>query len=117
MTTIVRPLDLTTLHLDKGSHRRPADNGPGPMCLLEAATWMAGEDWSDHPACVSLVLAEFGRDLNDLLPDDKRQQLVPLIPLMLGTADDGLDETRSYLALDWLVRFEESDWDRVDTPT
>lgn len=104
--TTLRPLDLNALRLGCGSHDQPDEFDPtaGQACLLEAAAWMAGEPWSDHPQCVSPVLGAFGRGLNDVLPDDKRQQLRPLIPSLIGTAGDGLDETRSYMALDWLIR-------------
>jgi hypothetical protein len=27
-----------------------------------------------------------------------------MIPHLVGTADDGLDQHRSYLAMDWLIR-------------
>jgi len=101
-----RVLDLETLHLEKGGHDTP-DQG---LCLLEAAAYLAGEEHSDHPVCVSRVLGEFGRNVNDLLPDDKRQALKPLIPMMLGTAGDGLDEQRGYLALDWLIRTYTPAW-------
>ena len=93
-------LDLSTLTLKKGGHSGPGDG----MCLLEAAAYMAGEDWSDHPECVCTVLGSFGRNLNDVLPDDKRQLLKPLLPELLSTAADGHAEARSYMALDWLVR-------------
>ncbi len=36
--------------------------------------------------------------------------LKPLIPAMVGTRDDGLDEARGYLALDWLVRTYTPTW-------
>src|SRR5258708_25926941 len=74
------------------------------MCLMEAAAWLAGRDHSDRPPCVSPVLGAFGRPLNDVLPDEPRQQLRQYLRPMLGTAGDGKDETRSYLALDWLIR-------------
>lgn len=54
--------------------------------------------------CVSPILGEFGRNLNDVLPDDLRQELKGLIPSLSGTAGDGWDESRSYMALDWLIR-------------
>jgi len=110
--TTLRPLDLNALRLGSGSHDQPDEFDPtaGQACLLEAAAWMAGEPWSDHPQCVSPVLGAFGRGLNDVLPDDKRQQLRPLIPSLIGTADDGLDETRSYMALDWLIRTYTPAW-------
>jgi hypothetical protein len=49
-------------------------------------------------------------NLNDVLGDDRRQELKRFLPLpgqpspLAGTFGDGLDETRSYMALDWLVR-------------
>jgi len=99
-------LDLNTLTLAKGGHET-RDNG---VCLLEAVAWWAEEDHTDHPTCVSPVLGTFGRNLNDVLPDTKRQELRPLIPLLPGTAGDGHDETRGYLALDWLIRTYTPAW-------
>jgi hypothetical protein len=93
-------IDLDTMVLAKGGHDTRLDG----VCLLEAVAWQAGEDHTDRPVCVSPVLAAFGRSLNDVLPDAKRQELVPLVPLLPGTAGDGHDETRGYMALDWLIR-------------
>jgi hypothetical protein len=101
MTTI----DLESLVLESGGH---ASREQG-VCLLEAVAWFAGQDHTDHPPCVSPVLGAFGRSLNDLLPQATRQELRPLIPLLPGTADD-LDEQRSYLALDWLIRTHMRAW-------
>jgi hypothetical protein len=91
---------LSELHLDTSSHSTRDDG----VCLLEAVAWFAGEKHTDRPSCVSPVLRDFGISLNDRFPDDKRQLLVPLIPELVGTAGDGHDEARGYLALDWLVR-------------
>jgi hypothetical protein len=88
------------LKLSRGGHK-PTDN---KACLLEAVAYVAGEPWSDRPACASPVLITYGQRLNDVLPDDLRQQLIPFIPRIVGTAGDGKDERRSYLALDWLTR-------------
>jgi len=96
----VNHIDLGTLTLAHGDHE---DRSNG-LCLMEAVAWWAGEDHTDHPACVSPVLGQFGRNLNDLLPDARRQELRQFIPQLAGTAGDGLDERRGYLALDWLVR-------------
>ena len=99
-TPTIDAAKLTGITLAKGGHETP-DEG---LCLLEAVAFLAGERHSDHPVCTSRVLGEMGRGLNDVLPDELRQQLVPLIPGLPGTADDGHDEARSYLALDWLIR-------------
>jgi hypothetical protein len=93
-------IDLDTLILTKGIHETRSDG----VCLLEAAAWQAGEDHTENPAYVSHVLRAFGRTLNDVLPDGKRQELRPLIPLLPGTRGDGNDVARGYMALDWLVR-------------
>jgi hypothetical protein len=119
MTTVKhRPLDLSRLLLAKSSHA-PADLSDGQIaangdaaCLLEAVAYVAGEKWTDEPRCVSPVLGVFGRNLNDVLPDDRRQELVPLIPKLIGTRDEQ-DEARSYLALDWLIRVYTPTWLRM----
>jgi len=98
--TTIDPAWLETLTLAKGGHNSP-DEG---LCLLEAVAYVRGVEHTDRPRCVSEVLGTYGRALNDCLPHEPRQQLKPFIVLLPGTAHDGLDEQRSYLALDWLIR-------------
>jgi len=93
-------IDLDALVLAKGSH----DDREQGVCLMEAVAWFAGQEHTDHPPCVSPVLAAFGRSWNDALPDDQRHILKPFIPLLPGTAGDGHELARSYLAVDWLAR-------------
>jgi len=95
-----------TITLARGAHEDRSDG----LCLLEAVAWFAGESHSDHPACVSPVLAAYGRHLNDVLPDESRRLLIPFIPAMSHTAGDGLDKARGYLALDWLIRVYTPAW-------
>src|SRR6266511_141879 len=97
---------LDTLILKKGAHRDFKDG----VCLLEAVAYIAGEPHSDQPACASPVLGAFGRSLNDALPNDKRQQLLPLIPRLIGTAGDGLDQVRGLMAADWVLRTYTPTW-------
>ena len=99
-------IDLDSITLAKGGHGSRASG----VCLLEAVAWWADEAHTDHPECVSPILGQYGRSLNDTLPTGKRQELKPLIPLLPGTADDGLDEQRGYLALDWLIRTYTPAW-------
>lgn len=97
---MTKTIDLDTLVLAKGGHGSIEQGA----CLLEAASYIAGERWSDQPQCVSVVLGAFGRRLNDNCTDEERQQLKPFIPRLLNTADDGKDGARAFLAADWLVR-------------
>ena len=99
-------IDLSTITLTSGKHNNRDDG----LCIMEAVAWWAEETHTDHPACVSPILGTFGRNFNDVLPDSKRQELKPLIPLLAGTAGDGMDTARSYLALDWLIRTYTPAW-------
>lgn len=99
-------IDLNNFTLSKGNHADPSDG----VCLNELASLYAGESMTDHPSCVSPALCRMGGDLNDSLPDNKRQLLKPLIPYLIGTAGDGLDDTRGFMALDWLTRVYAAVW-------
>ena len=95
-----------TITLYKGRH------SPGnQMCLLEAVAVLAGEPWTDHPGCVSPCLATFLRAWNDGMDDADRQQLRPLIPLLIGTAAPrALELGRAWLASHWLLRVALPTW-------
>ncbi|MFE5670451.1 hypothetical protein ACFQ58_02470 [Agromyces sp. NPDC056523] len=56
---------------------------------MEFASYLAGERWSDHPACTNATLAHLARMVNDLTSDSGRARLTPLIPSVVGlTSDD-----------------------------
>ena len=56
---------------------------------MEFASYLAGEKWSDHPACTHPVLAALARDVNDLASDATRSTFTTLIPRVVGlTSDD-----------------------------
>jgi hypothetical protein len=56
---------------------------------MEFASLLAGERWTDHPACTHPLVAELARQVNDRVGDDSRQLLVPLVPSVIGlTSDD-----------------------------
>jgi hypothetical protein len=92
--------------LGYGTHATPEDG----RCAMEWVSYLAGEPHSDEPACVSRVLRAFCMTLNDSLEDAPRQRLRPYLARTIGTADDGLDETRSWMALDWLIRAYAPSW-------
>ncbi len=89
-----------------GTHPTP-DEG---RCAMEWVSHLAGEPHSDQPACVSPVLRAFCTSLNDSLDNQPRQLLRPYLARTIGTADDGLDEARSWMALDWLIRTYVPTW-------
>jgi hypothetical protein len=73
--------ELTIFNLAKGNHKRAADG----VCLMEAVAWMEGEKHSDKPECACPVIGRFAIGINDRLPDEWRQRLVPFIPRLVGT--------------------------------
>ena len=57
---------------------------------MELASYLAGERWSDHPACTHPLLAAVARDVNDYTSDAGRARLAGLIPSVIGLAGDDL---------------------------
>jgi hypothetical protein len=86
--------------LSHGKHATPQDG----RCAMEWVAYLAGEQHTDQPVCVSPVLREFGMALNDRWDDEQRQKLRPYLARCIGTAGDGRDTERSWLAVDWLIR-------------
>ena len=67
--------------LSAGGHPSPAAGG----CFMEIASFLAGEEWSDTPACANDTLASVCRAVNDYCTDEQRQTLADLIPRIIGT--------------------------------
>lgn len=71
--------------LSRGKHRNPRKGA----CFMELASYLAGERWSDHPACTHPMLATLARLVNDHTTDAGRGELVDLVPSVIGlTSDD-----------------------------
>jgi hypothetical protein len=71
--------------LSRGKHRNPRKGA----CFMELASFLAGQRWSDHPACTHPLLAALARMVNDCTSDANRQRLAALIPSVIGlTSDD-----------------------------
>lgn len=85
--------------LEAGSH---SDFKAG-ACLLEAVSYLAGERHSDTPACVSPVLAAFGRCANDNATDADRQQLLPLAARLVSTNEPAKEAARLRILVDFAV--------------
>jgi hypothetical protein len=66
--------------LSRGRHRTPRSGA----CLMELASVLAGESWSDHPSCTHPLLAQLARLVNDHTSDAGRQGLTVLIPSVVG---------------------------------
>jgi hypothetical protein len=104
---MTRPsIDLTRVHLDAGAHDGPDDG----HCFMEVVSMFAEEPFTDQPQCVSPYLRRFGTALNDRAADEQRQDLKRFIPMLVGTAGDGLDEKRRWYGADHVVRVVAPKW-------
>lgn len=73
-----------TVVLARGRHAGP-DHG---MCVMELASTLAGEPFTDHPRSVCPVIAALLRDCNDRFDDRTRQRLYRYAAASVGTAGD-----------------------------
>jgi hypothetical protein len=72
--------------LSRGKHRNPRKGA----CFMELASYLAGERWSDHPACTHPLLAYVARLVNDHTSDEARPRLAESIPSVIGLTGDDL---------------------------
>jgi hypothetical protein len=70
--------------------------------VVEVASMLGNEPFSDRPACVCPALRAFLHGYNDNLPDDLRQELYGLASDIVGTRTPALITAwRARLCIDW----------------
>lgn len=84
MTRSWKTAPLVVPILSAGRHRSARQGA----CFMEFASYLAGERWSDHPACTHPLLAALARDVNDLTSDAERDRLMPLVHRVIGLRGD-----------------------------
>jgi hypothetical protein len=70
-----------SVRLEPGRHRSP-DEG---VCVVELASIIGGEKFSDRPDCVCPVIGAFLRSWNDRAGYSDRQRLEPYASVVVGT--------------------------------
>jgi hypothetical protein len=70
-----------TVTLARGKHSSPRAGA----CVMELASMLAGEPFSDRPATVCPIVAAFLRAYNDAIDDNRRQDLYGLAADAVGT--------------------------------
>ena len=79
------PVTYQTVRLSKGKHISPEDGA----CVMELASMLAGEPFSDHPVCSCPVIGSFLRAYNDSLDDERRQDLYAYAAKVVGSRAGG----------------------------
>ena len=70
-----------TVRLSRGRHASPEDGA----CVMEMASMLAEEQFSDHPPSVCPVIGAFLRVYNDAVDDDRRQDLYGYAAKVVGS--------------------------------
>jgi hypothetical protein len=94
----VAPASHQTIRLSKGKHASPSEGA----CVMELASMLAGEPFSDRPASVCPVIAGFMRAYNDRVDDERRQDLYRYAAEVVGTRDaPDIERARERRCLEW----------------
>src|SRR4051812_10464491 len=79
MTSIV---SHQTVRLRRGKHASPEKG----VCVMELASMLAGEPFSDRPQAVCPVIGAYLRSYNDVVDDERRQDLYRYASEAIGSA-------------------------------
>jgi hypothetical protein len=93
MTTLIHE-KLTALasefRLSTGNHASPEEG----LCAMELVALLDGQPHSDHPRCTCEIISGFVRGINDNMPDDIRQGLLPYLPRLVDTVSGEHEQER-----------------------
>lgn len=94
----MREPSFQTIKLARGKHSSPRHGA----CVMELASMLAEERFSDRPKSVSPVIAAFMRAYNDLVDERRRQDLIRYAPYVLGTAaSEAVELARMKRLVEW----------------
>jgi hypothetical protein len=103
------PATYQTVKLSQGKHISPEDGA----CVMELASMLAGEPFSDHPRCACPVIASFLRAYNDSVEDSRRQDLYAYASQMVGTRSTAaVQRARGQRLATWELHLRRRHWTR-----
>jgi hypothetical protein len=101
------PVTHQTIKLSKGKHASPEDGA----CVMELASMLAGEPFSDHPAAVCPVIGSFLRAYNDSIDDDRRQDLYAYASRVVGSRGPiSVQRERAERLAEWAFEMQRRQW-------
>ena len=104
------PVNYQTIKLSKGKHSSPEEGA----CVMELASMLAGEPFSDHPASVCPVLGSFLRAYNDSIGDGRRQDLYDYASRIVGSRGTlDAQRQRSQRLVEWASEMYRRGWRRL----
>jgi hypothetical protein len=101
------PVSYQTITLSKGKHDSPQDGA----CVMELASMLASEPFSDRPHSVCPVIGSFLRAYNDRIDDARRQDLYTYAAKVLGSrASQDVQHARAERLRAWALERHWSGW-------
>ena len=102
-----------TIKLSKGKHTSAQDGA----CVMELASMLGGERFSDHPESVSPVIGAFLRAYNDWIDDRRRQDLYGYASKVVGSRSrDDVEQARADRLAAWAMQMRRRTWTRMLLP-
>ena len=99
-----------TIKLSRGKHQSP-DHG---ACVMELASMLAGEPFSDQPASVCPVIGSFLRAYNDSIDDERRQDLYDYASKVVGSRGSAeVRRARAQRLIAWGLHVQQRRWTRL----
>ena len=99
------PASYQTIKLSKGKHTDPEDGA----CVMELASMLAGETFTDHPASVCPVIGSFLRSYNDSIDGQRRQTLYEYASKVVGSRSGAKTQQERAARLgDWAEQMQRS---------
>jgi hypothetical protein len=96
-----------TIKLSPGKHSSPREGA----CVMELASMLAGEPFSDHPQCVCPVIGSFLRAYNDSVSDKRRQDLYAYAAMVVGSrAGAEVQQARAERLSEWSSEMLQRRW-------
>jgi hypothetical protein len=104
-------VSFQTVRLSRGKHSSPEQGA----CVMELASMLAGEPFSDHPQSVCPVIGALLRSYNDRVDNGQRQLLLDCASHVIGSrASQGVEDARADL-LRSIVGARSQGWKRFLT--
>jgi hypothetical protein len=104
------PVSHQTIKLGKGKHSSPEDGA----CVMELASMLAGERFTDHPQSVCPAIGSFLRAYNDSIDDARRQNLYAYASRVVGSRSTrAVERARADRLAEWAAELAPRHWKRL----
>ena len=98
-----------TIKLSRGKHSSPVNGA----CVMELASMLAEEPFTDHPQSVCPVIGSFLRAYNDAIDDQRRQDLYAYAAQVVGSRSSAaVEQTRAERLVEWSAWMHPRTWPR-----